>query len=78
MSIPTYKEIADAAGISRGYACDILSGRQAPSRALAMFLFRKLGWRHDLIADLTESQIEVLEGIEPWDPSADRSKRVAA
>lgn len=55
-------------GISKAYASLIVSGKQKPSRPLAIHIFRKTGWRHELIADLTDEQLEMLEQIEPWQP----------
>jgi hypothetical protein len=68
MPKPTFTALVDATGISRGYASDILNGKQAPSRALAIHIFRRTGWRHDLIADLTDEQMDVLEAVDPWRP----------
>jgi hypothetical protein len=31
---------------------------------------RKTGWRHSLIADLSDEQIAMLEQIEPWGRAA--------
>src|SRR4249919_1295172 len=62
----TYSDLAAAAGISRSYANEILNGKRAPSRSLAIHIFRKTEWRHDSIADLTDDQLEMLEQIEPW------------
>lgn len=73
METPRVKDICEAAEISKGYASDIRSGRQDPSRPLAVHLYRKLGWRHDCIADLTESQIEASELLEPWVPTSGRA-----
>lgn len=69
MEKPTFKQLLSATSISRGYASDILAEKQAPSRALAIHIFRKLGWKHPIIADLTDEQIAVLESIEPWSPT---------
>lgn len=78
MSKPSFKELTEAVVISKGYASDILADKQAPSRALAIHMYRKLGWRHPIIAELTDEQIGVLETIEPWVPTPDRSKQDAA
>jgi transcriptional regulator with XRE-family HTH domain len=69
MSKPTFSELVEATGISRGYASDILNGKQAPSRPLAVHIYRKTGWRHPLLAGLSDEQLDVLESIEPWSPS---------
>ena len=77
MEKPTVTELAAKAGISKPYACEIL-GRRVPARSLAIHIFRTTGWRHDIIADLTDAQIDVFESIEPWVPVADRAEGQAA
>lgn len=66
MQKPSPKELREATGISQSYASMIASGDRAPSRPLAIHIFRCTGWKHSLIADLTDEQIDVLESIEPW------------
>ena len=65
---PTFTELVEATGISRGYASDILNDQQPPSRALAIHILRKTGWRHSLLDGLTDEQLDVLEAVEPWAP----------
>lgn len=65
---PTIAELRDAAGISQSYASMILANTRQPSRPLAIHILRTTGWRHPLIADLTDEQITMLEQIEPWSP----------
>lgn len=62
------KALVEAVGISKGYASDILNQKQAPSRPLAIHIFRATGWRHAVISDLTNEQIDVLESVEPYKP----------
>jgi len=69
MPKPSFTSLVEATGISRGYASDILRGEQAPSRPLAVHIYRKTGWKHGRIADLTDAQIDMLEAIEPWAPA---------
>jgi len=66
---PGYTELAEKAGISRSYANEIVNGRE-PKRPLAIHIFRATGWRHPVIANLTEDQITVLEQVEPWGRAA--------
>ena len=66
---PSIAELRDAAAISQSYASMILSGARKPSRPLAIHILRKTGWKHPLIADLTDEQIATLEQIEPWQPT---------
>jgi transcriptional regulator with XRE-family HTH domain len=67
---PKYSELAQAAGISRSYASEIVSGVRQPSRPLAIHILRKTGWRHSVLADLSDAQIDVLESVEPWGRAA--------
>ncbi|PTQ64492.1 Meiotically Up-regulated Gene 113 (MUG113) protein [Sphingomonas sp. PP-CE-3G-477] len=62
------KDLVEAVGISPSYASMILSGKQKPSRPLAIHIFRVMGWRHDSIANLTEEHMELLERVEPYSP----------
>jgi len=68
MQKPRTSELANAAGISKSYASEILNGGRTPNRPLAIHLFRATGWRHQVIADLTDQQIALLEQIERWVP----------
>jgi hypothetical protein len=72
--IPTIADLRAAAGISQSYASMILKGSRVPPRPLAIRILRKTGWRHPAIADLSETQIDTLEAIEPWTRSADRER----
>lgn len=63
---PSTTAFAQVAGISIGYASDILNNKRSMPRPLAIKAYRKLGWKHDSIARLTEQQIKVLESVEPW------------
>lgn len=71
---PKPTELSKAANISVPYASQILSDEvermRTPSRALAIHIFRKTGWRHESIAELTDDQISFLEEIEPWGRAA--------
>lgn len=60
--------IAEGVGISRSYASMIATGSRNPSRPLAIHILRTTGWRHEILADLTDDQISTLEQIEPWTP----------
>ena len=71
MEKPGVTELADKAGISKSYACEIL-GERVPARPLAIHIFRTAGWKHPIIAELSDEQIDLLETIEPWVPTAER------
>lgn len=73
MEQPRTSELASAAGISKSYASEVLSSTRQPSRSLAIHIFRKTGWKHELIADLTDEQINLLAEIEPWTPPKERA-----
>ncbi len=67
-------ELATAAGISVPYASQLLSAdpakRRDPSRPLAIHILRRTGWRHPMLAGLTDEQIATLETVEPWERAA--------
>jgi len=65
---PKTAELADATGISLSYASEIVNSKRMPSRPLAIHIYRKTGWRHDVLEGLTETDIATLERIEPWAP----------
>ena len=60
---PRGKDLARLCGISKTYASDILVGRQPPSIDLAVRIFRATGWKHDRLAALTASQIDLLAEV---------------
>lgn len=69
---PKPSAIVEATGISQPYASMILNddpvkGR-TPPRSLAILIYRKVGWKHPTIADLTEDQMRVFEQVDPWTP----------
>lgn len=70
MEAPRTTHLAVAAGISKSHASDILNNKRKPSRALAIHIYRKTGWRHSLIVGLTDAQIDLLETVEPWRSAA--------
>lgn len=74
---PKTADLSAAADISLSYASEIVNGKRQPSRPLAIHIFRKLGWKHESIAELTEDQIAVLEQIEPWTPPKERQDAAA-
>lgn len=61
---PTIRQIVEATGKSRTYACDILNGNQPPSIPVALEIYRKLGWKAPNIAHLTGEQIDLVEEAE--------------
>ena len=63
---PSTSEVASLAGISAGYASDMLNGKRPLPRALALHIFQKTGWKHDSVSNLTDQQIAVLETVEVW------------
>ena len=66
---PGTQELADAAGISKSYASEILSGKRPTlGRPLAIHIYRTTGWKHPSVEDLTEDQMRVFEQVDPWTP----------
>jgi hypothetical protein len=74
MKAPSPKELVDVSGISPSYASMILSESddpaksRTPQRSLAILIYRRTGWKHPSIADLTEQQMKVFEEVDPWTP----------
>jgi hypothetical protein len=77
-SEPRPTDLATATGISVPYASQIVGGTRRPARSLAIVIFRKTGWRHDSIADLSDSQMTVLEQVDPWVSRAAPAEKAAA
>lgn len=52
--------------ISKGHASEILSGARdrKPSRWLAIRIYRATGWKHPVIASLTDEEIDLLERVD--------------
>jgi transcriptional regulator with XRE-family HTH domain len=74
-ALPRTGELAELAGISKGYASDILNGkRKTLNRPLAIHIFRTTGWRHESIADLTDAQMATFEQVDPWSPPASQAE----
>lgn len=71
-TLPRTKDLANAAGISKSYASEIRNGR-IPQRALAIHIYRKTGWRHACLSELSDDQIAMFEQFEPWLPTAERA-----
>ena len=63
---PRTMDLATSAGISKSYASEILNGLRTPARSLAIHIYRRTGWRHGSISELTDEQMAMLEQIEPW------------
>lgn len=74
---PKTADLASEAGISLSYASEIVNAKRAPSRPLAIHIFRKTGWKHETIAGLSDLQIDMLESLEPWTPT-ERPESAAA
>lgn len=72
MEAPTQHDMQTRLGISQTYASMILRGVRTPSRPLAIRMFREFGWKHPVIAELTEEDMATFERIEPWIPTSDR------
>lgn len=63
MGKPTIRQLMQSAPVSKGWASAILSG-EAPSRALAVHIYRQTGWKAAGLAELSEEEIEAVEKAE--------------
>lgn len=73
MTKPTTSAFAEVAGISMGYASDLLNGKRDMPRSLAIHMLKTSGWQHESIEDLTDAQITMLAELEPWTPPKERA-----
>jgi len=68
MGRPTIRQVVEAFGISRGYACDVLNNNTQP-RGLIVQIYRRFGWKAPLIAHMSDEQIDVIEAAERLSPT---------
>lgn len=62
--------ISDRAGISKGYASDLLHGNKKPSDAMAVRIFRSTGLKLGRLASLSDEEVAVLEKMHPAEGAA--------
>lgn len=67
---PNIRSLMEAVPISKSYAAVILNGSQPPPLNLAALIYCKTGWRHDLIAEMTDKTIREIAEKQPWSPPA--------
>lgn len=80
MAKPTPQALAEAGGISLSYANKILidgDHKRTPPRSLAILIFRRTGWPHPSIAEMTEDQMKAFEEVDPWTPPKERQDEAA-
>jgi transcriptional regulator with XRE-family HTH domain len=58
-----YTELAGAAGISRSYACQLLTGERRPSDRLAARIFKETGLKLGLFEALSDADARVAARI---------------
>lgn len=59
----TPSTFADAAGISKGFACDLLSRKRPASQAMAIQIYRKTGHKVRPIEGMSDEEISQLEAL---------------
>lgn len=57
-------QLQTRAGISKGYASDLLAGNKKPSPSMAVRIFRATGLKLGPVAGLTDDEIALLEKIQ--------------
>jgi hypothetical protein len=65
---PTIRQVMEALGTSRGYACDVLNNKTQP-RGLIVQIYRRFGWKAPLIAHMSDEQIDIIEEAERLSPT---------
>jgi hypothetical protein len=63
---PSLKNLVAATGLSKGYAHDILSGRQDPSLKAAAHIFSKTRWKHRTVANYADEVLDGIAAADPW------------
>ncbi len=59
----TPTELQAKAGISKGYASDLLAGHKKPSASMALRIFRTTGVKLGPIANLADDEVAVFERV---------------
>jgi transcriptional regulator with XRE-family HTH domain len=67
---PTLKQLVAATGLSKGYAHDILSGRQSPSLKAAAHIFTRTRWKHESVEKFSDEVLEGIASADPWQVAA--------
>lgn len=74
MDKPNIPALMSAVTISKSYAAVILKdgkdGAQSPPLNLAALIYCKTGWRHSLIADMSDDALREIAEKQPWAPPA--------
>lgn len=78
MEAPSYVDLANATGISRSFAHEILNTPKKPSGSLAVHIYRATGWKHPRIAGMTDDQIAAYEAMHPYTSRKPADAAVAA
>lgn len=67
---PTLKELVAATSLSKGYAHDILSGRQDPSLKAAAHIFSRTRWKHRSVVQYADDVLDGIAEADPWQAAA--------
>lgn len=70
---PTAQVICDATGISKSYAAKIIGGHRSPPASLAIAIYRKVGWKHPSIQQMSKADMAAFERHSPWVAPTERS-----
>lgn len=57
---PRVAKVMELTGLSKSYASMIMSGARKPSWAAAIIVYEKTGWKHPMLAALSDNDIEVM------------------
>lgn len=74
MEKPSLKSLMEAVPISKSYAALILQDAdkapQTPPLNLAALIFRETGWKHHIIAEMSDEALAEIADKHPWTPPA--------
>lgn len=68
MDKPNLRSLMEAVPLSKSYAAVILNGKQAPPLNLAALIYRETGWRHSLVAEMSDEALTEIAEKQPWSP----------
>lgn len=69
---PSIPALMDAVRCSKSYAALIRNGQSIPLN-LAAVVFERTGWRHPLVAQLSDATVIEIAQKQPWSPPTERA-----
>lgn len=74
MEAPNIPTLMEAVSVSKSYAHVISKDEQSIPLNLAAAIYVKTGWRHHVIAQLSDATVLELAQKKPWSPPPSKAK----